>query len=133
MTPIVWTYLSYLAISIAMTIWVAKTLHKNGRIFLVDSFRGNAALADSINHLLVIGFYLINIGYVALALREAQAPGDLQGVLEILSRKVGVVLLVLGVMHFFNLIVFSKMRRRALLHHAPPPLPPQAHIPAPVA
>jgi hypothetical protein len=133
MTPIVWTYLSYLAISIAMTIWVAKTLHKNGRIFLVDSFRGNAALADSINHLLVVGFYLINIGYVALALREAQAPGDLQGVLEILSRKVGVVLLVLGVMHFFNLIVFSKMRRRALLHHAPPPLPPQAHIPAPVA
>jgi hypothetical protein len=133
MTPIVWTYLSYLAISIAMTVWVAKTLHKNGRIFLVDSFRGNAALADSINHLLVVGFYLINIGYVALALREAQAPGDLQGVLEILSRKVGVVLLVLGVMHFFNLIVFSKMRRRALLHHAPPPLPPQAHIPAPVA
>ena len=133
MTPIVWTYLSYLAISIAMTIWVAKTLHKNGRIFLVDSFRGNAALADSINHLLVVGFYLINIGYVALALREAQAPGDLQGVLEILSRKVGVVLLVLGVMHFFNLIVFSKMRRRALLHHGPPPLPPQAHIPAPVA
>ena len=133
MTPIVWTYLSYLAISIAMTIWVAKTLHKNGRIFLVDSFRGNAALADSINHLLLVGFYLINIGYVALALREAQAPGDLQGVLEILSRKVGVVLLVLGLMHFFNLIVFSKMRRRALLHHAPPPLPPQAHIPAPVA
>jgi hypothetical protein len=133
MTPIVWTYLSYLAISIAMTIWVAKTLHKNGRIFLVDSFGGNAALADSINHLLVVGFYLINIGYVALALREAQAPADVQGVLEILSRKVGVVLLVLGAMHFLNLVVFSKMRRRALLHQAPPPLPPQAHIPAPVA
>ena len=133
MTPIVWTYLSYLAISIAMTIWVAKTLHKNGRIFLVDSFGGNAALADSINHLLVVGFYLINIGFVALALREVQAPGDLQGVLEILSRKVGVVLLVLGAMHFFNLVVFSKMRRRALLHQAPPPLPPHAHIPAPVA
>lgn len=116
MTPIVYTYLAYLTISIAMTIWVAQTLHKNGRIFLVDSFGGNEPLADSINHLLVVGFYLINIGYVALALREGHAPGDLQSVLELLSRKVGVVLLVLGLMHFFNVFVFSRMRRRALLH-----------------
>jgi hypothetical protein len=129
MTPIVWTYISYLVISIAMTVWVAKTLHKNGRIFLVDSFGGNEALADSINHLLWVGFYLINIGYVALALRETQAPTDLQGVLELLSRKVGVVLLVLGAMHFFNLLVFSKMRRRAMLQFAPPPIQPQAHVP----
>jgi hypothetical protein len=129
MTPIVWTYLSYLAISIAMTVWVAHTLHKNGRIFLVDSFNGNEALADSINHLLWVGFYLINVGYVSLALRETQAPFNLREVLELLSRKVGVVLLVLGAMHFFNLLVFSKMRRRALLQYAPPPVAPQAHIP----
>ncbi|MDQ2919228.1 MAG: hypothetical protein M3R10_05060, partial [Verrucomicrobiota bacterium] len=76
-----------------------------------------------------VGFYLINIGYVALALRETQEPIDLRGVLELLSRKVGVVLLVLGAMHFFNLLVFSKMRRRALLQSAPPPIPPQAHLP----
>lgn len=129
MTPIVWTYLSYLLISIALTVWVAKTLHKNGRIFLVDSFAGNQPLADSVNHLLVVGFYLINIGYVALALREGEAPQNLQAVLEVLSTKVGVVLLVLGAMHFFNLLVFSKMRRRAMLHHAPPPVEPQAHLP----
>jgi hypothetical protein len=129
MTPIVWTYFSYLVISIAMTVWVARTLHKNGRIFLVDSFGGNEALADSINHLLWVGFYLINIGYVTLALRETQEPQNLQGVLELLSRKVGVVLLVLGAMHFFNLLVFSKMRRRAMLQFAAPPVLPQAHVP----
>jgi hypothetical protein len=129
MKPIVWTYVSYLIISVSLTVWVAKTLHKNGRIFLVDAFRGNELLADSINHLLVVGFYLINIGYVSLALREGQMPVDLQGVLETLSRKVGVVLLVLGGMHFFNLLVFSKMRKRALLHRTPPPLPPQVPIP----
>ncbi len=120
MTPIVWTYLSYLTISIALTIWVAKTLHKNGRIFLVDAFRGNEPLADSVNHLLVVGFYLINIGYVALALKQAQKPENLQGVLEVLSYKVGVVLLVLGAMHFFNLLVFSKLRRRAVEYRLPP-------------
>jgi hypothetical protein len=129
MTLIVWTYLIYLILSLSLTVWVAKTLHKNGRIFLVDAFLGNEQLADSINHLLVVGFYLINIGYVSLALREGQMPVDLQGVLETLSRKVGVVLLVLGGMHFFNLLVFSKMRKRALLHRVPPPLPPQMQIP----
>ena len=131
MTPIVWTYLSYLAISIALTVWVAKTLHKNGRIFLVDSFLGNEALADSVNHLLVVGFYLVNIGYIALALKTAKAPVNTQEVLETLSTKIGVVLLVLGAMHFFNLFVFSRMRKRALLHGAPPPIPPQAHLAAP--
>src|SRR6266513_286016 len=128
MTPIVWTYIVYIALSIPLTIWVAQTLHKNGRIFLVDSFQGNEQLADSVNHLLVVGFYLINIGYVALALKESIAPVDLREVLETVSRKIGVVMLVLGGMHFFNIFVFSKMRRRALLHVAPPPVLPQAHV-----
>ncbi len=129
MNPVVWTYLAYLTISVALTVWVARTLHKNGRIFLVDSFHGNEQLADSINHLLVVGFYLINIGYVTLALKYGDKPVNLQEGLEALSTKVGAVLLILGAMHFFNLYVFSKMRRRALLHGAPPPIPPQAHVP----
>jgi len=123
MTHIVWTYLTYLAISVALTVWVAKTLHRNGRIFLVDAFGGNEALADSVNHLLVVGFYLINVGYVALALKEDRTPQNLQGVLETLSGKVGVVLLVLGAMHFFNLLVFSRMRKKALRQMIPPVLP----------
>ena len=73
MNWIISTYLAYLAISIALTVWVARTLHKNGRIFLVDSFLGNEQLADSVNHLLVVGFYLMNIGYVALALKHGVA------------------------------------------------------------
>jgi hypothetical protein len=106
----------------------AHAPQKRARL-LVDSFRGNERLADSVNHLLVVGFYLINIGYVALALREAVAPADLRQVLETVSRKVGVVMLVLGAMHFFNIFVFSKMRRRALLQSAPPPVPAQGRVP----
>jgi hypothetical protein len=128
MTPIVWTYLAYLLLAIPITIWVAKTLHKNGRIFLVDSFLGNEALADSVNHLLVVGFYLVNLGFVSLALRSSDKPVDLQGVIETLSSKIGWVLLVLGAMHFFNLFIFSQMRKRALLRNAPPPVPPQARV-----
>jgi hypothetical protein len=130
--PAVWTYLAYLIASVALTVWVARTLHKNGRIFLVDSLQGNEPLADSVNHLLVVGFYLINIGYVTLALRFGDKPTDARTALEILSTKVGLVLVVLGVMHFFNLFIFSKMRRRATLHR-PPPIPPEGYVKVPRA
>src|SRR5215831_10972449 len=117
-------YLVYLAISVLLTVWVARTLHKNGRIFLVDSFLGNEPLADSVNHLLVVGFYLINIGFVTLALKYGEKAVDAQSGLEILSSKVGLVLVVLGVMHFFNLFVFSRLRRRAVQSRSVPPLLP---------
>jgi len=114
MTLILWTHVAYLAISIALTVWVARTLHRNGRVFLVDCFHGNSDLADSINHLLVVGFYLINVGFVSLALRFGVSAGNPQEALESLSTKIGLVMLVLGVMHFFNLGVFTTCRRRAL-------------------
>src|SRR5687767_1976201 len=98
MNWLVGTYISYLAISIALTVWVARTLHKNGRIFLVDSFHGNEPLADSVNHLLVVGFYLLNVGYVALALKYGAAVANAHQFLEALSTKVGLVLVVLGLM-----------------------------------
>ena len=128
MNWIVWTYLAYLTISVGLTIWVARTLHKNGRVFLVESFLGNETLVDSVNHLLVVGFYLINIGYVTLDLKYGAAAATAQEALETLSTKVGLVLLVLGAMHFFNLLVFSKMRKRSLLQKQAPPVLPQGYV-----
>ncbi|GAB3928663.1 hypothetical protein [Mucilaginibacter myungsuensis] len=107
------TYAFYLIISIALTVWVAKVLFNNGRIFLVDIFHGNLPLADSVNKLLVVGFYLINIGYMSLVLKETGSINNLQVVVEVLSRKLGYIILILGAMHFFNLTVFFKLRNKA--------------------
>ena len=114
-------YFSYLAISIGLTIWVARTLHTNGRVFLVDAFHGNTELADSVNHLLVVGFYLINIGYIALALSTTSPLSTFREIIELESVKIGVVLMILGGMHFFNILVFAKMRTRATFGVAAPP------------
>lgn len=108
------TYLSYLVISIAMAIWVARTLSKNGLVFLIDSFNGNERLAESINHLLVVGFYLLNFGYILLALKTNKDINSLRVGIEFLSQKIGVVLMVLGVLHFFNVLVIAKWRSRAM-------------------
>ena len=114
-------YIAYLVISLAVTIGVAQTLYKHGRIFLVDAFRGNTDLADSVNRLLLIGFYLINLGYVALALTTDAQLNTARQSIELVSTKIGVVLVVLGVLHFFNLFIFSRMRTRMM--ETPPPVP----------
>ncbi len=106
-------YSLYLSVSIALTIWVARTLHKNGKVFLVDAFHGREDMADSVNHLLVVGFYLINLGFITMALRNGIAPTTLEAVFVYVSTKVGLAMLVLGGMHFFNLFNFDKMRRKA--------------------
>jgi hypothetical protein len=106
-------YFSYLAISIVLTMWVARTLFRSGRVFLLDAFQGNEALADSVNHLLIVGFYLINIGYIVLALKTTNPLATLRQVIELESTKVGTVLLILGIMHIFNILVLARMRRRS--------------------
>ncbi len=109
-----WVYGVYVLISIIVTIWVARTLSKNGRIFLIDAFHSDE-LADSVNHLLVVGFYLINLGYITIALKIGHKPTDAVEALEILSFKIGLVILLLGFMHFFNLYLFGRLRKRTLL------------------
>ena len=113
MSVVVISYLVYVAVSVALTVWVARTLHRNGRVFLVEAFHGNEHMADSVNHLLVVGFYLVNVGYITLALKYGDKPADVQGAVEFLSTKVGLVLVVLGAMHFFNMFNFDKMRRKS--------------------
>jgi hypothetical protein len=120
-TTIVVTYVVYLLISVNLTIWVARTLHKRGAIFLVDAFHGNTELAASVNHLLVVGFYLINIGFVSLALKTNAEIQTSRSAIEMLSDKLGWVLLILGGMHFFNLFVFSRIRSRATSGPRRPP------------
>ena len=124
----VYSYAIYLLLSIFLTVWVAKTLHHHGRVFLVTAFHGDEKLADSVNHLLVVGFYLINLGWVTLALRSDQALASIGDVFELLSTKLGIVLLVLGVMHFFNIYVFNRMRKNAVYETAPPPIEPDEEL-----
>jgi hypothetical protein len=131
-------YLSYLAISIGLTVWVARTLSRNGLVFLEDVF-SDERLARAVNSLLVVGFYLLNLGYVTVAMRHDGGIATTSEALEELSLKIGLVLLVLGGLHFFNVFALGRYRRGRLRQLATQPplaparrLPPRQHVPAPV-
>ncbi len=119
---IIGTQVVYLILSVGMTVYVARSLHKNGRVFLIQTFDNDEEMADSVNHLLVVGFYLLNIGWILLWTKYGDKPRVLEASLEFITTKVGVVLLILGFVHFANLTFFWKIRK-SLVTVNPPSLP----------
>lgn len=105
-------YALYLLITIGITIWVARTLSRNGKVFLVQCFGQNDTLATSTNHLLVVGFYLVNIGFITLTLSLGAEPTTIAGAIRFLSGKVGLAVIVLGAMHFFNMGAIAQFGRK---------------------
>lgn len=103
------SYAAYLAVSVALTVWVARSLSRSGEMFLIRCFGQDQELARSTNRLLVIGFYLVNLGVVCLRLDMWWRPG-VNVVVDVVSR-VGVTMLVLGLMHFFNMMLIARMGR----------------------
>ena len=129
MDPKVWMYLVYLVVSVGLTVWVATTLSRNGLVFLADVFADDR-LAKAVNQLLVMGFYLLNLGYVTFAMRSGAQVTNASEALETLSTKVGLVLLVLGVLHFCNVFFLGRYRRGRLRQQQPqPPMPPTGRLP----
>jgi hypothetical protein len=106
------SYLLYLTITIGITIWVARTLSRNGEVFLIQCFSHNAEIARSTNHLLVVGFYLVNIGFITLTLSLGAEPKTMADAMRFLSGKVGLAVIVLGGMHFFNMGAIAHFGRK---------------------
>jgi hypothetical protein len=126
-------YVIYLSASAALTVWVGNTLYRNGRVFLVSVFK-EAGLADSVNHLLVVGFYLVNLGAAAILINAGGAPRTFPDMIQETVTRIGVVLLVLGTMHFFNMLVLHLLRRPLRQPTPPPPYQqPGAQVNPPLA
>ncbi|HEX5742078.1 MAG TPA: hypothetical protein VFY17_11090 [Pilimelia sp.] len=117
------SYLLYLAVSVAVTVWVGRTLSRNGVTFLGEVF-ADSRLAQSVNSLLLVGFYLLNLGFVAVALRADGPFGTAAQTLEALSAKLGLVLLVIGALHLCNVYALNRYRRARLRQSAGGTLPP---------
>lgn len=112
MEKIILAYLLYLWISFAITIWVGRTLYKNGRRFIYDIMNQNGPLTDSVNTLLVVGFYLVNMGFAVYTLKIAGEIASYRTMIEALSFKVGIVIVFVGAMHFFYLYLFYRQKHK---------------------
>ena len=121
-------YLAYLTGSVCLTVWIARTLFKHGEVFLEDVFVHNPRMANAVNRLLVVGFYLLNLGYAFVTLQANRSELTPVQAIETLALKLGALMIALGVLHFGNLYVFHRIRRRGQIRLAPPPVRPQVML-----
>lgn len=113
-TPfIVIAYSVYLPVTIMLTYYVARVLFSNGKVFMLDIFRGREEIAFATNKLFQVGFYLLNIGFALLMLEAETGVYNTQGLFEILSLKVGRFSIYLGLMLFANLYLFFRGKRKS--------------------
>jgi hypothetical protein len=108
-------YLLYLLISLGLTFLTGRALTRNGRLFLLDGPGGNDGAAESLSNLLVVAFYLLALGFVALTMRAAGDVATGRQAAQLLAAKLGYVLLVLGGLYLASIAVLTRLRRRARL------------------
>ena len=130
---IVTTYVAYLPVAILLTFVVARIFFKNSKIFMLDIFSGREDIANSTNRLFETGFYLLSLGYalfrmkinkfdfirtdyqVINGVREQvkQLTYGHQELFEVLSSKVGMLAVVLGVMVFFLMFMLFRGKKKS--------------------
>lgn len=127
------TYAAYLTVSLALTVAVGSALSRSGKVFLAAVFGGDENLAQAVNRLLVVGFYLLNLGFVTLTMRTSGEIASTRQAFGVLFAKVGQELLVLGALHLANIAFFTRFRRRQRPGYQPlaGPTPPAPPVPPP--
>lgn len=121
-------YIAYAIVAVGLTVGLARVLFRSGAVFLEDVFKDTPRMAEAVNRLLVVGFYLLNLGYAALIMKAYGASSAVEAA-EVLAWKLGALLVSLGIMHFFNMYLFFRIRRRGQLAIMPPPVAPQMRLP----
>jgi hypothetical protein len=112
-TKILIGYAIYLPIAIFLTFYVSRTLFQNGKIYMLDIFKGREEIANATNKLFETGFYLLNLGFALMILTINEYKNDYQTLVEALSYKIGGFSIYLGIMLFFNLYFFFRGKRKA--------------------
>ncbi len=104
-------YTLYLAVVIILVFWVGKRLHRDGEVWINHLFFAHP-MAIRLNNLLLLGYYLVNIGYSIFTLTNwnyAEFP-----LLEA-ARKIGVILLILSWLHYQNIIAIYFFHNNKIL------------------
>lgn len=106
----------YLPVTFYVTVLVGRALHQAGRHYVCEMTEGNETLTDAINNALLVGYYLMNLGYIALMMSSWEQIASLPELLYVLCDRIGTILLTLGLMHFLNMFVLKIYNARHIYH-----------------
>lgn len=106
-------YLTYLPIVGFITIYVGKLCHTYGIIYVKQAI-DDEATAHAVNNMLLIGYYLVNLGYAVYALAEWSYITSLSEVISEVASQSGYIISLLALLHYFNLLTLFLVRKLKL-------------------
>lgn len=112
-------YLLYLFITYCITVHVGLAFYRNGRVYILALLQGDEGITDSINRLLLTGYYLLNLGYAAWMIRSWETLQNWTEVFTSIASMTGRIMLILAVIHFMNMavILYFSNKRKHFSHH----------------
>lgn len=98
-------YCIYIIATILLIYGLGKYFHKNGRIFIFYLFHQQTNITDSTNNILLILYYLLNMGYAVVQLYLWQRITSLSLLLSSLIEKLSFILIILACIHYLNMLI----------------------------
>jgi len=99
----VYAYLIYLPIIFFITVRVGWLFYTHGEIYILALFKGDVHFTKALNNMLLTGYYLINLGYATYTLKYWEPISSIQEVVSTVAKYSGTIILLLAIMHYFNL------------------------------
>src|SRR3954454_16938678 len=97
-------YAVFLSLMVFIIGYVGRYFYRNGRVFIISLLNGNISLADHINKILLVAYYLFNIGYAFLQLRQWEKISNMELLLASLATNMAVLVLILACTHYLNML-----------------------------
>ena len=108
----IFSYFIYGCITVYIIYWVGKLFHRNGRIFILRLFHQDESMTDTTNNILLIAYYLFNIGYAVVQFSFWDKVSDIKSMIASISMKTGVLVTILAITHYFNIYLIYFLSKK---------------------
>jgi hypothetical protein len=101
-------YAIYLLITIFIIVKVGRICYQNGNIYVAQLIPDHIDLCHKINQVLLLGYYLMNIGYCAMTLISWEKIITFNQLIEVIAFKSAIIIGTIAFMHYGNIFVLTK-------------------------
>ncbi len=117
------SYLLFFPAMLAIAVYVAQVCHRHGRIWMLRIFHDDAAFVDAVNNILLVGCYVVNLGYIALCVAHWEPIAGVDEMIGALRTRIATILFTLAALHYQNiavLLIWSRIVHRRTLNTQQP-------------
>lgn len=107
-------YIIYLSITSFIIIKVGKICYQNGNVFVSQLIPNHEELCLKINQVLLVGYYLLNLGYCAMTLISWKKIAETNQLIEVIAYKSAIIICTISIMHYINIFLLTKYIKKLI-------------------